>query len=151
MQCKLQMIDFDWAELAEVLVGSTAVGRDLSILVSAWETGGILVCGYIYLFCLFGHQYFQYWCQPCEWCLVIFTLSTCSVINIAKIFNILVSTVEIGGILVCGFILSSLPILSQILPILSIFVSIMETGGMLVCDYILSSKIFIFCHQSILD
>ena len=59
--CKWLM--FDWAKLAEVLVGSAAVGRDLSILVSAWE-------------------------RPRYWCVVIFTYPAYSVTNIANIFNI---------------------------------------------------------------
>ena len=101
------MIDFDGAKLAEVLVGSTAVGRDLSILVSAWETGGILVCGYIYLFCLFClfcHQYCQYLLCLCStwkhWCVSIFPFLSILPIMSPKllIFSILVFTLEI---LVC--------------------------------------------------
>ena len=124
MQGKLQMIDFDWAKLAEVLVGSTAVGRDLSILVSAWETGGILVCGYIYLFCLF--------CLFChQYCLYLYV---CGQLG------------NIGVYLHIFPILSILPILSPILLIFSIVVFTLE---ILVCICFTYSVYFAYIANKI--
>ena len=141
--------------MAEVLVGSAAVGRDLSILVSAWE-------------------------RPRYWCVVIFTYPTYSVTNIVNICKyydigvwlylpilpILSPILQIFLILGYSCVWLYLPIRPILSPILQIFSNIMIfmcvviftyptysvtnianicNFRILVCGYIHLSDLF--CHQ----